>query len=99
MISEIKVDVQNNKHEHTKKKKNVAKKPLSPSQTENKQGDIQESCPTTSDRRASAMTTDSQNPATPKLEELLLSPKMKTKPKPNPLDGVRGFLTELPPED
>lgn len=99
MISEIKVDVQNNKHEHTQKKKNVVKKPLSPSQTENKKGDIQESRPTTSDRRASAMTIDSQNPATPKVEELLMSSKTKTKPKPNPLDGVRAFLTELSPED
>jgi hypothetical protein len=98
MISEIKVDVQNNKNEQTKKKKNVVKKPLSPSQTENKQGDI-ESRPTTSDHRASGMTTDSQNPATPKLEEFLMSPKMKTKPKPNPMDGVRAFLTELPPEE
>lgn len=98
MISEIKVDIQNNKHD-TKKKKTVVKKPLSPSQTENKQGDIQESRPTTSDHRASAKTTDSQNPATPKVEESLMSPKMKTKPKPNPLDGVRAFLTELPPEE
>ena len=89
MISEIKVDVRNNKH------------PLSPSQMENKQRDIQESRPSASDHRASVMTTmtDSQNPATSKLGEFLMSPKMKTQPKPNPLDGVRSFLTELPPED
>lgn len=99
MISEIKVDVRNNKHEQTRKKKNVMNKPLSPSQMENKQGDIQESRPTTSDHRASVMTTDSQNPATSKLGEFLMSPKMKTQPKPNPLDGLRSFLTELPPED
>ena len=94
MISEIKVDVRNNKHEQTRKKKNVMKNPLSPSQMENKQGDIQESRPTTSDHRASDMTTDSQNPATSKLGEFLMSQKMKTQPK--PLDGVRAFLTELP---
>jgi vesicle coat complex subunit len=99
MISEIKVDVRNNKHEQTRKKKNVMKEPLSPSQMENKQRDIQESRPSASDHRASVMTTmtDSQNPATSKLGEFLMSPKMKTQPK--PLDGVRAFLTELPPED
>ena len=65
-----------NKHEQTRTK-NIMMKPESN---------------TTYDRLASAMTADSQNPATPKHEDLLMT-------KPHPLDGVRAFLTELPPEE